>query len=601
MTLRILRQAALLIVAALIVGLLTAGSPANAASAPPAHAASQCPFDYGARAHEKPSRLFLFFPAQNLPNPFPPIPSKGFNNKTKWLPMPKFDPVRDLAAHRGTETDLREGILDVVKRIYCEFNVHVEQTSRIPTSADGPRRNTIAIGTDVADNRGCTDPLRGQAKVEGGDTGDGNPVDFARVWAGVFQACATKHDQGLDGTNSTTQRWAESIGSTAAHEAGHNFGLSHDDGFPLSLNEDRFRHHLMRRGAAYNWKERAEPRHFSDFEYSILANNVGLAMDTMWGWDLTNPNSGPGPNAAKLRMELLSVSPSLILSWPYSGNRSPWINPTLRGPLASRAFKGVNYHVYQIEWSTGQPWTEGQYGSARPIGEVPNQARFHVGATFSSLNHRGDPESVIITDMRLLDASNNALPQQPRWFAADAATFNQDDGLLKMQFHNVSDRPLMLRDVVVRDLPRIVSVNSMTADLQISDMTERTFEPWPDGTRRPLDQQMVAAGQTIAVEIGNVRKPPYVIHKSAERDCAPRKDPDQPVGHCQPAKPSTDPFPSTTTYITATIVDPQGPTLDPNSGQPVTGPVETRLFYQLAGRRVPVEIRIPSQPSAGRK
>ena len=34
----------------------------------------------------------------------------------------------------------------------------------------------------------------------------------------------------LRGNHSTLERWANSIGSTAAHEAGHNYGLSHADG-----------------------------------------------------------------------------------------------------------------------------------------------------------------------------------------------------------------------------------------------------------------------------------------------------------------------------------------------------------------------------------
>jgi hypothetical protein len=254
----------------------------------------------------------------------------------------------------------------VVTDIYCEFNVQVLQTPTLPTANPGDHYNTIGIGTDVAAMRPCTNPLRGQSKIEGGDPGDGNPVDFSRVWAGAFQQCATGRGDPLNGSDSTTQRWANAIGSTIAHEAGHNYGLSHDDGQPLRSGEGSYHRHLMRAGNAYFWRDYVARRSFSDHEYSVLAQNVGLAMDTMWSWNFVNPNDITKPNAVKLRMEFLSVRPSLAVSGTYSGPRSPWIDPTLSGPSGTRIFKNTTYNVYQIEWSTGQKWSGG------PSGQVPH-------------------------------------------------------------------------------------------------------------------------------------------------------------------------------------------------------------------------------------
>ena len=137
-------------------------------------------------------------------------------------------------------------------------------------------------------------------------------MDYARVWAGTYQTCAGRFSGGaLNGSDSTVERWANSIGSTAAHEAGHNYGLSHADGeVPLTPGEDAplspedaRKHHLMRAGSvngmlAYSFDDRARGRHFSDHEYSVLASNVGLAMDTMWNWDFINPVQRPVQSCA---------------------------------------------------------------------------------------------------------------------------------------------------------------------------------------------------------------------------------------------------------------------------------------------------------------
>ena len=203
-----------------------------------------------------------------------------------------------------------------------------------------------------------------------------------------------------------------------------------------------------------------------------------------------------------------------------------------------------------------------------------------------------DPDAIIIMDVKLLDASNNTLPQHPRWMSFDAATFNQRSGILNLRMFNVLDRPLILRDVVVRDLPRIISINAMMQDEPISDISERVFQPWADGTRRPLTQQTIAGGGEVSIRVADVRKRPYVLRRPTSQGCAP---PDDDSEHkCQPGTVVVDLFPATTLYLTATIVDPKGQRWDPKTKRLVTGPVESRLYYQIAGRRLPRGPLVPS-------
>src|SRR5262249_32428224 len=224
----------------------------------------------------------------------------------------------------------------------------------IPPPTIAERRNVVGIGIDMGP-RPCDDPLYGVSNTAGGDPGDSNPIDFARVWAGTFNCFPI--DRQLSG-------WAHSIGSSAAHEAAHNYGLSHADGEEVLTNEDTdehpdgHEHHLMKAGSAYKAEVRARPRHFSDVETSALARNVGLAINTMWTWEFTgtrnNPKKAP---ATSLRMELLSRQKGLILSWAFAGATSPWINPVLSGPLGTRIINDGQsereYYIYRLEWSVG--------------------------------------------------------------------------------------------------------------------------------------------------------------------------------------------------------------------------------------------------------
>ena len=180
------------------------------------------------------------------------------------------------------------------------------------------------------------------------------------------------------------------------------------------LGEDAFGRHLMPAGSDVTQEQRAGyRRHFSDTEFSTLAANIGLSIQTMHNWDLVNPNSATGH---RFRMTFLSTQPSMLMTWSYSGSRTPWINPTVSS-FGTQAFKGTTYNRYRLTWQTADPWSGG------PAGEVPGGGEFHVGATFSGVNFN-QPDPIIITNSELLDDSGDPLPLKPRLPGYDAGTID---------------------------------------------------------------------------------------------------------------------------------------------------------------------------------
>ena len=527
-------------------------------AAQPASAADTCPISAAGLDNAKPNKLYVYFPAMDDTS-FP-----GFSPAAS--PARRFD-VTQLAKYTGTAAQLRDAVTQVVAASYCEFNVQVLQTTTPPPSTF-PRRNTVAVGTDFV-GPCSTSVMLGQA--ESNDTGDATAVDAARVWAGGYQHCA---GTALTGANSTLERWARSIGGTVAHEAGHNFGLTHSDGFKLSVGEDPRVHHIMLDYFRLTYDDRAGyRRHFNDHEYSILAANVGLSVQTMWNWSFVNPDAGTG---AKLQMEFLSAQPSLILSWAYNGSKSPWINPTLSGPSGTQTFKGVTYKKYRLEWSTAHAWNGGTPGHVG--GGMP----FQVGATFSSVNV-SDPDPIIVTDVRLLDASNNPLPLHPRAAAFDAGTTEPTNDILAMRLFNFGE-PMQIRRLRVQQLPRLVSLDTMQVGGQLYGLNGLPALPWTDSVQPDVLQRTIEKNGEYKVTIARLSQRPHVTERLSESDCNNGDGKGRDVGKCR-AGVQTDLFPSTAVLVTAELVDPNARHWDPAAKKYIVGPVTTTVTYQIAGRR----------------
>jgi hypothetical protein len=550
---------------------VAAGTVAIVLVAAAARAQNTCPISYGGADDAKPNKVYLYFPAVDDAT----YPEFGATFGLPTQPAHRFD-VAELGSYTGTVAQLRDAVTNVVAVTYCEFNVQVRQTTTLPPTTFA-RRNTIAIGTDA--QGACGGETWGLAQAV--DTGDPTAVDFARVWAGSYQNCAGGAGGALNGASSTLERWARSIGGTASHEAGHNYGMSHADGLTLAAGEDALVHHVMASGSHYSYAARAGfRRHFSDREYSLLAANVGLSVQTMWNWDMVNPDAGTG---VKLQMDFLSTLPSLILSWSWGGSSSPWVNPTVTGPSGTQVFKGTTYNKYRIEWATGHAWngpTPGRVGGGMP---------FHVGATFSSVGF-SNPAAILVTDVRLIDSANNALPLHPRIAAFDAGTPDQADGTLTMRIFNMGPA-LELRRLQVLQLPRVASLDTMVPGRTLADLVGVRVRPWGGYDVPPVKPQTIKESGELKVPLARLNQRPHVTQRVTEADCAAEdRMKGRDTATCRPGT-RNDLFPSTTVFVRAELVDPVARHWDPKTKQYVVGPVTTTVFYQIAGspRREPRE------------
>jgi hypothetical protein len=542
-------------------------------------AAIAAPVCYTSYGGTKPYKLYLYFPAVSDPS-FPEFGIPGSTPSTSPAHPFNIADLPNYAAIGGsaTATALRDGIYDAVADTYCEFNVEVIQTTTAPPTTF-PDRNTVAVTTDDATSYG----LFGLAQSV--DTGNATPVDFAYVWGATYQGLYGGAGGALNGANSTLERWARSIGGTAAHEAGHNYGLSHNDGLPLAAGEDPLVHHIMASGSHYSGEDRAGyRRHFSDHEYSVLASNVGLSVQTIWNWDFVNPNA---QTATKLRMDFLSTQVSLTVQGPYNGNESPWINPTVSASLGTQVFQSVTYNRYQVTWSAGHAWDGHVPGGPGPSsgasGQVVGGGTFHVGTGFSGVNYNL-PNPIIITNVTLFDASNTALALHPRAVAFDSGALDAADGTFDVRAMNVAGTPLRLDSVNVQLLPRLLAIDAMVAsNKRLLDVRSQPFAAW-DAARTIKLGRSLEKGQSMAIQIARLSDKRHVIKRLTADDCA-RNDrlsgPD--TTSCKPGI-NVDLFPATTTYLTATVIDPSAKHWDIKAKKYITGPVTSHAFLQFVGR-----------------
>lgn len=559
-------------------------------------AAQSCPIESTAIEDAKPNKLYLYFPTAD-DTTFPAY-------STNVSPLRAFD-ITNLTDYTGTVSDLRDQVTNVAIDDYCEFNVKVLETTTTPPTTF-PRRVTVGIG---ADSNGTT-----FGRAQEVDTGDAIVVDFARVWAGTYETLSGAGGDGaLSGANSTLQRWAFSIGGTASHEAGHTYGLAHNDDFlqtgpdptvpgwctmgtdETKPGEDALTRHIMAAGCHFTGEQRAGfRRHFSDATYSILASNVGLSVETIHNWDFTNPNAA---SASQLQFELLSSSGTLTPSWTYLGNLSPWTAPTVTS-IGTAVFKGTTLNRYHVTFSNGQAWANG------PSGVVPGGATFHVGTAFSEADFTV-PDSVIVVKIALLDGGGTALTLQPRMVAYDTGALDASDGTYNVRFFNADDptRPLILRNFQVTELPKVASIDSMVRGSAPQTRDGQRIPFWKserklcESANRLTNQaagkedcpvSLTEVTETVAVaKLGQGRhivqvydgKCPIEVGNSASDTSKPPE-----VNNCPTAGVNLDLFPSTTLYITATVVDPNAKHWDPASKTYITGPLESHLFYQIAGR-----------------
>ena len=541
---------------ALVVAAAALAVPAGAG------AASSCPISYGSADDAKPNKLYLYYPTA-ADATFPEFGAAGYLTS----PLQPFD-LSLLTSYGGTISELRSAVNDVVIDDYCEFNVQVLPTTTAPP-ATFPRREIIGIATD--------DNSTGRwGRSDSVDTNDATAVNYARVWAGRYQNGSGGPGGALNGVNSTTTRWANAIGGTAAHEGGHGYGLSHTSS--VLPGEDELGRHIMPAGSNVSEEQRAGyRRHFSDTEFSTLASNVGLSIQTMHNWDLVNPNSAPGH---QFRLTFLSPQDLPLLSWVYEGNLSPWTDPVVED-FGTQTYKGTTYNRFRLTWSSPKAWGGG------PAGQVPAGNEFHVGATFSGVDFN-DPDPIIITKSELLDDDGDPLPFKPRLPGYDAGAFDFDFGALDLEFINFGPDDMRIQNVVVRQLPRVMSIDSMVRRAPIVDPFGEPFGPWPNGTRKVLERSRPIGRKhrSVSVEIAQLRERRHIL-EAVTRNCstgdAPNGLPDAPA--CRPGF-NASLFPATTTFLTADAVTPGAKVWNPDRKRFVKRPLKSRIYYQFGGRRV---------------
>jgi len=392
------------------------------------------------------------------------------------------------------------------------------------------------------------------------------------VWAGTYQNSAGFPGGALEGPNSTVNRWSRAIGGTAAHEGGHTYGLSHNT--TTHPGEDDFTRHLMPAGSDVTQEQRAGyRRHFSDNEFSTLASNVGLSIQTMHNWDLVNPNSGTGH---QFRLTFLSPQSSPVMSWSYGGSRTPWINPTVT-PYGIQSYKGTTYNRFRIRWSTADAWSGGSPG------QVPGGGEFHVGATFSGVDFNS-PDPIIITNSELLDEDGDPLPLKPRLPGYDVGTLDSDDGSFDVDFANFGTDVMEIENVVLRRFPRVLSIDSMV----------------PGGAPRdPFGEPLHALGRArvllnkprpltrkrgASVRVARMSQDREILEEVDDKcetgDSPVPSDPDAPV--CKGGF-NASLFPSTTFLITADAVSAPTRVFDPRRKRFVRKRLTSRIYYQVGG------------------
>ena len=533
--------------------------PAAAAAAP------DCPISYGSTDDAKPSKVYLYYPTVADPT-FPEFGAVGGGPTSPAVP---FD-ITQLPSYTGTAAALRSRINDVVTDDFCEFNTQVIPTDAMPSTP--ARRAIIAIGSD-------SEPAGRWGRTDIVDIGDTIDVGNARVWAGTYQNSAGFPGGALEGSNSTSTRWGNAIGGTAAHEAGHTYGLSHNT--TTLPGEDAFGRHLMPAGSEVTQEQRAGyRRHFSDTEFSTLAANIGLSIQTMHNWDLVNPNSSTGH---RFRLTFLSTQSSMLMTWSYGGSRTPWINPTVSS-FGTQAFNGTTYNRYRITWQTADPWSGGAPG------EVPGGGEFHVGATFSGVNFN-QPDPIIITNSELLDDSGDPLPLKPRLPGYDSGTIAMDDGGFAMEFVNFDPRPMHIRNVIVRELPRVMSIGSMVPGGRMRDPFGEPFRPWRNGTRFALDKSrpLTRKRKSVKVELAQLGQLRHILEASG-RSCNAGDAPGglSDAASCEPGF-NASLFPATTMFVTAEAVTPDAKVWNRRLKRFVRRDLVSRIYYQFGGRRIDLD------------
>ena len=319
--------------------------------------------------------------------------------------------------------------------------------------------------------------------------------------------------------------------------------------------------------------------HFSDTTYEVLGHNIGLNIKTLNNWDFTNPNDS---NADSLTITLLSKATSLNIGWSYNGSLSPWTSPAIVNTGSTQTFRGESYTIYELRFTTAKSWSGG------PDGQAPPGIKFHVGASFT------ESDAIIVYESTL-HAGGSDLALHPRMIGYDADT--AFDGSFAVTFFNPSpeDGFLAVQDVQVFSVPRMIDIESMITGASPMGMNGRPVTSFHRAL--PLleaDQKSVRINEEpVKLELARLTDKRHVDVFYDPKDCPNQPGsvpgntgpsfgfPDSP-DYCQDGT-ALSLFPATYTYVIATVIDPNAKYWDKDAGAFTNGPLESKLFFQVAG------------------
>jgi len=522
----------------------------------------------GSATSVKHHKIYLYFPPADDAT-FPEFGTTQGYGPTS--PLKKFD-VADLDAGIGSTDDLINQILNVVAEDYCEFDVKVVATKTKPAPTEA-QWDVVGIGSD-------NDAVSGLFGVAMNvDVTNAIAQDNARVWGGTYKALwgagGSFPPLVLSGANSTLARWANAIGGTASHEAGHNYGLAHST--LLRPGEDAMPNHLMPAGPNIDGAHRVGARHFSDESYEILGHNIGLNTFTLTNWDFINPNA---QEAHSCVLTILTHAASLSFSRVYDGTLTPWANPTIT-VSGTAAFEGATYNKFLITFSAPKGWGGGADGI------VAGGAPFHVGASFN------EPDLFIVSEVRVRDAGGTNLglhPRVPSFDAGDAA-LGTGDFMFKMINGEAARGPLQIANVEVFYLPRMGSLQNMVDGEQLKDNQGFPVN-MKNASRNVSFERNAVLKDNARFRLAKYTDPRTVDITYDDKNCkrglvpAAKGNGDgmlNDVEYC-PKGTALSLFPSTYVYMIVTAVDPTATYFDKAQNKMVTGPLASKVFYQFAGK-----------------
>lgn len=522
--------------------------------------------------------LYLLFPTTDV----------SFTHDSETYEVAEFN-VHDLDPTIGSTSMLRTLVYGIVQDVFCELSVDVHMVTTVPTPTED-RWQISGIGSD----EGALDVF---GRSYGVDPGDLEAQDVSRIWAREFLDKYGNDASGeapLQNANSTLLRWGRTIGSTAAHEAAHNYGAQHEFAAPQAgTSEDSSIHHLMSAGLELgaDLTERGhnranQVRHFSDTNLEVMAHDIGLNTKMVSNWDFTNPNDVP---ATRLTMRVLTLLPSLQIATVFDGDLSPWAAPSLTLLPVSVMFQGKPHFDWELEWEVDKSWDNG------PPGEVPPGRAFHVGV---GLDGAHVLRSVVLGD----DAGPLALqPRMVGYSSGSSSSLSNFQIVLWELDNSMASDDFTVSDMKVDFLPRGLSIDSMMVDAEMFSTLGLPVEPFarqPGRSERPgevVSQLSDLPLDDFPVEV-TVARASDLRHVDVTHDasaCVPgivsdegftpfEADAEVEVVYC-PQGTSLSLFPATYTYAVLTLVDPEAYHWDEAAGGFVTGPLESRVFVQFAG------------------